>query len=69
MQEMKRKECFRAKAFEKLGAATLTPRNTGGTDHLSFDGWFTRLSDKTRLITYTYPPHRIVCTTKPLKMI
>lgn len=26
------------KPFEKLGAATLTPRNTGGTDHLSFDG-------------------------------
>lgn len=26
------------KPFEKLGAATLTLRNTGGTDHLSFDG-------------------------------
>lgn len=26
------------KPFEKLGASTLTPRNTGGTDHLSFDG-------------------------------
>jgi carboxypeptidase Q len=30
---------FRAwfKPFEKMGAATLTLRNTGGTDHLSFD--------------------------------
>jgi carboxypeptidase Q len=26
------------KPFEKLGAATLTLRNTGGTDHLAFDG-------------------------------
>jgi carboxypeptidase Q len=26
------------KPFEKLGASTLTLRNTGGTDHLSFDG-------------------------------
>jgi Zn-dependent M28 family amino/carboxypeptidase len=26
------------KPFEKLGASTLTLRNTGGTDHLAFDG-------------------------------
>jgi carboxypeptidase Q len=26
------------KPFEKLGATTLTIRNTSGTDHLSFDG-------------------------------
>lgn len=36
----KAREVFREwlRPFEKLGAATLTPRNTGGTDHLSFDG-------------------------------